>query len=208
MTTLEDIAFLIERGHYEEAMDEIATLADPVEQAEALTHLATVVYRKENLLDWALDIIEDAIYLTEKIKDTPTQATLYAKIAAALFIMDYHDDAMNLFNRALDRVEKIKNPLERGVVLSTIAYYLAAAGHVEESLEMFNTAFDIIIGAETDYNLKVDGIIRIGELLEDAGDELPSDAALEFYGMAFDIFDKLSINQRAAMVEKKIEYQA
>ncbi|ASJ08066.1 hypothetical protein A3L11_02030 [Thermococcus siculi] len=196
---------LIQRGYYEEAFSEIEGIEDPLERVELLTDLAVTIHAKGGPVEWIPTIMEDAMYIAKKLKDAAQRATAYAIIASALGIIGYEEDAMDFFGRALDTADDIDDPIERGIVLSTIAYHLAVGGYSESALDVFNAAFDIIIGAEMSYTHKVDGIIQIGELMEKAGDRLPAGKALNFYRMAFDIFDKLHVNQRAAVVEKKIE---
>ncbi|NJE62000.1 hypothetical protein [Thermococcus sp. 21S7] len=205
MTTREEIELLIERRYYAEALEEVYSLDDPLEQIEVLTDIVTAIKKRNGPVEWIPDIMDDAIYISKKLRDPSTRAAAWARIASTFSVTGYYEDAAEFFDMAVEEAEKIENPIERGIVLSTLAYHLAVAGYNEEAYEMFNTAFDTIIGAEISYNLKVDGIIRIGELLEKAGDTLPSTKALNFYRMAFDIFDKLHVNQRAAVVEKKIE---
>ena len=205
MTTREEIELLVERRYYEEALSKVHKLKDPLDQIEVLTDIAVAIYQHGGPQEWIPSIIEDAMYIAKKLKDPANKAVAYSTIASSLAVMEYEEDAIDFFNRAIDETDSIKSPIEKGVVLSELAYHLALAGRPETALELFNIAFDTIIGAEIGYNLKVDGIIRIGELLEKAGDALPSNKALDFYRMAFDIFDKLHVNQRAAIVEKKIE---
>ena len=201
----EEIELLVERGYYEEALSKVHRLKDPLGQIEVLTDIAIAIHEHGGPEEWIPSIMDDALYLARKLKDPSSRATAYSVIASTLGRLGYEEDAMYYFNRAIDETDDIKSPIEKGVVLSTLAYHLALAGYPENAYELFNIAFDTIIGAEIDYNLKVDGIIRIGELLEKAGDALPSNKAFDFYKMAFDIFDKLHVNQRAAVVEKKIE---
>jgi len=205
MTVREEIDLLIERGYYEEALSKVHRLKDPLDQIEVLTDVAVAIHDRGGPDEWIPSIMEDAVYLAKKLKDPSNRAAAYARIASSLARVGYEEDAMYYFNRAIDETDDIESPIEKGVVLSTLAYHLALAGYPENSFELFNIAFDTIIGAEMDYKVKVDGIVRIGELLEKAGDALPSSKALQFYKMAFDIFDKLHVNQRAAVVEKKIE---
>ena len=205
MATREEIEVLISRGYYDEALAGIGDLEDPIEKVELLTDLAVAIHRRGGPEEWIPGIMEDAMYIARKLKDPAHKATAYAIIASALGLIGYDDDAMDFFGRALDETDEIGSPIERGIVLSTIAYHLALGGYADSALDVFNVAFDTIIGAEVSYTHKVDGIIRIGELLEMAGDALPAGKALDFYRMAFDIFDKLHVNHRAAVVEKKIE---
>ncbi|ASJ10588.1 hypothetical protein A3L12_04395 [Thermococcus sp. P6] len=205
MTTREEIKTLIERGQYEEAMSRIGTLGDPLEQVQSLMDLAIAVYERKGPLDWIPDIVEDALYISKKLKEHGERAVAYSTIASTLALTGYEDDAMDLFDRAIKESMGIDDPLRKGSILSEIAYRLAIAGYSEDALEVFDVAFNTIMGAEVDYNLKVDGIVEMGRLLEKAGDALPAEEALKFYRTAFDIFDKLHVNQRAAIVEKKID---
>lgn len=201
----EEIELLIERGYYEEALSRIHELEDPLDRIEALTEVALAIHLSDGPQEWIPDIVEDAMYIAKKLKDPTDRIVAYSTIASSLSIMGYEEDAMNLFTRTIDETESVRDPIERGALLSELAYHLALAGHTESAIELFDVAFDTIMGAEVSYSLKVDGIIRIGNLLEKAGDRLPADGALPLYRMAFDIFDKLHVNQRAAVVEKKIE---
>ena len=204
MTTLEDVRPLIERGYYEEALEKILELGDPLDQLEALRDLATHMVEHEGPVEWIPDIVEDMKYITKKLKGPENKALGYGMIASTLAVAGYTSDAAKFFEKALKEAKKIKNEIERGEVLAGIAYELAVAGYPEEALDIFDSAFDSIINAEVNYRLKVDGILHLGELMEKAGDVLPSQNATKFYRMAFDIFDKLHVNQRAAMVEKKL----
>jgi len=205
MTTLEDVHLLIERGYYEEALEKISELRDPLEVMEALRATATHMLQHNGPVEWIPDIIDDMLYLAKKSKEPSIKAPGYAMVASTLALIGEDSDAADLFDRALKEAKRIKDPLEKGNVMSRIAYELAVAGYTDEALEVFNTAFDSIITAEVAYTHKVDGILNIGDLMEMAGDVLPADRAVKFYRMAFDIFDKLHVNQKAAVVEKKID---
>lgn len=196
---------LIQRRHYEEALSKVPELEDPLDRIEVLTDMAAAIYFNHGPQEWIPGIMEDAMYIAKKIKDRASKAVGYSTIAASLAILGHEEDAMNFFERALNEADGIKSPIEKGLVLSELAYQLALAGYPENALEFFNVAFDTIMGAGVEYKLKIDSVIRIGELLEEAGDALPSSKALDFYRTAFDIFDKLNVNERAVVVEKKIE---
>ncbi|WP_297459869.1 hypothetical protein [Thermococcus sp.] len=205
MTTREEMETLIARGRYEEVLERLEEIEDPLERVRLLLDLALAVGGKKGLEDWIPDLVEDALYIAERLKNPSYRGIAYAMIGSTLGSLGYDEDAMELFARALDSTDDVVSPLERGMVLSTIAYHMTVGGYPREALEIFNVAFDTVMGAEVRYTQKVDGILRIGELLEAAGDELPAGESLEFYGMAFDIFDKLHVNQRAGVVEKKIQ---
>ncbi len=204
MTTLDDVVPLIERGRYEEAIERIAELGDPLDRIEAITRIIRRIHL-DGPSDWIPELVEDAVYIIERMNDPSDRVAGYALLASTLSSIGYTDEAVDFFDLAVAEADSIGEPLERAVSTSILAYYLAVSGYPEQALETFNAAFDALVGAEVAYRLKVDGMIRIAELMEKAGDGLPSKDALEFYRAAFDIFDKLSVNQRAAMVEKRIE---
>jgi tetratricopeptide (TPR) repeat protein len=205
MTTLDEVLPLIERGHYEEAMRRIEELDDPFDKIEALSKMVLKIYREQGPVDWIPELIDDAVYITRKMGSPGDRVMGYSMIASTLALLGYETDSADFFNAAIAEADKVEDPLSKGVALAALAYYLAVSGYPEQALETFNTAFDTIINAEIAYRIKVDGLIRVADLLEQAGDVLPSKDALEFYRNAFDIFDKLNVNQRAALVEKKIE---
>jgi len=204
MTTLEDVHPLIERGYYEEALEKIIELEDPLDQLEALRDVANHIVTHGGPIEWLPEILEDMEYITKKLKGSGHKAIGYSMIASTLAVAGETSEASKFFEKALKESKKIKNDIERGEVLANIAYELAVAGYPQEALDIFDAAFDNIINAEVNYRVKVDGILHLGELMEKAGDVLPSKSALKFYRMAFDIFDKLHVNQRAAIVEKKL----
>ncbi|WP_297503199.1 hypothetical protein [Thermococcus sp.] len=204
MTTLDDVVPLIERGQYEEALERIAELDDPLDRIDAITRIIRGVYNN-GPLEWIPELVDDAAYVIEGADDPSDRVAGYALLASTLAAIGYTDEVVDFFDLAVAEADSIDNPVDRAVSTSILAYYLAISGYSEQALETFNAAFDALVGAEAAYRLKVDGMMRIAELMEKAGDGLPSKDALEFYRAAFDIFDKLSVNQRAAMVEKKIE---
>ena len=205
MTNIEDVRSLIERGYYEDALEKILELDGALDQLKALRDTATHIVKHNGPIEWIPDIIEDMEYITKKLKGSENKAVGYAMIASTLAVAGYSSDAADFFEKALKEAKKIKNEIERGEILANIAYELAVAGYPDEALDIFDNAFDSIISAEVNYRLKVDGILHIGDLMERAGDVLPSQDATKFYHMAFDIFDKLHVNQRAALVEKKLK---
>jgi tetratricopeptide (TPR) repeat protein len=202
---LEDIMPLIDRGYYEEALEKIEHLNDPLERVEALARLAVAIYQKGGPGEWIPSIIDDASYIAQSIETPYDRALALAIIASALAKMGYSEEASDFFETALEETEDIEDPLERGYTLAFIAYHLAISGYSEQAMETFDVAFRSMINAEVSYSSKVDGLLRIADFLEKSGDAVPAADALKFYGIAFDIFDKLNVNQRAAIVEKKIE---
>ncbi|NJE00311.1 hypothetical protein [Thermococcus sp. JdF3] len=205
MTTLEDVIPLIERGYYEEALDKIEKLNDPLDKVDAMTQMAITIHSKGGPADWIPTIIDDATYIVQKMDNPTDRAMGYSMIASALGRMEYHDEAADFFNSAIEELDGVKDTTEKGIALAFLAYHMALSGYSEQALEVFNLAFDSTINAEMAYRLKVDCLLKIAELLEKAGDSVPSSRALKFYEMSFDIFDKLNVNQQAAIVEKKIE---
>jgi len=205
MTTLDDIRALAERGQFEDALEQVEELEDRLNQIEALIDVAIIMKEKGIQVDWILGVIDDAEYITKHSKDPYIRAVGYGMIAFAFHVMGYYDEASEIFDRAIEEVGKIKDTLATGQALATIAYYIAITGDAETALELFNAAFDVVVRAEIEYKAKVDGLIKVAELIENAGDKLFSKNAIEFYKVAFDIFDKLHVNQRAGVVEKKLQ---
>ncbi|WP_054840799.1 hypothetical protein [Thermococcus peptonophilus] len=205
MMSIDDIVALAERGgQFDEAIQRVPELYNPVEQIEALAKIALIMMEK-GLGDWVWDVIEDAAYITENSEDSYVKSLGYAIIGATLFQLGDEDGAEEYLDMALEEAERIEDPLEKGEVVAEIAHNVAMTGDIDGALGLFDEAFDLIAKAEVDYRTKVDELIKIAEIIEKTGDDLPSATAREFYEVAFDIFDKLRVNQKAAVVEKKIE---
>lgn len=205
MTTLEDIRALAERGQFEDALGRIEELDSRLDQIKALIDVVLTIRQKGGPEDWIPGILEDAEYIAGHCKDPYTRTVGYGIIAFAFHTLGYYNEASEAFNTAIDEAGKIKDPLARGQAIATVAYYIATTGDAETAMELFNAAFEVIARAEVEYRAKVDGLLRVAELLENAGDALFSKNAIEFYRIAFDIFDKLHVNQRAGVVEKKLQ---
>lgn len=203
MRSIADIVALAERGQFDEALERVSQLEDDEDQISALTEIALILNEK-GLADWAIEVIADAEYIARHSRDVYAKAVGYAKIGWVLFKMGYSKEAVEFLETAIDVVGDIRDALLRGDALARVAYYFALTGDTETAIRLFDAAFDIISQSEVNYRTKVDELIKIGELLEKAGDGLPSQLALRFYRIAFDIFDKLHVNHRAAVVDKKI----
>jgi len=205
MTGVNEIIALAKRGRLEEALERVWRIDDELEQIEALVKIAPLIRREGLPEDWVLDVLKDAEYLAKRSKDHYVKAVGHAMTGFAYSLLGYHKEASENFNRAMNEAEKIKDPLERGMAIATIAYYIAKTGDSRTAMRLFDIAFDVIARAEVEYRSKVDGLLRIAELMEGAGDALFSKNAIEFYRTAFDIFDKLNVNQRAGVTEKKLQ---
>ncbi|WP_456422920.1 hypothetical protein [Thermococcus sp.] len=205
MTDLEEVIALAERGQFEGALERVWELEDELDQIGALVNVALAIRRKGGPEDWIPGILEDAEYIAEHSKDTYVKAVGYSMIAFAFHTLGYYSEASETFDTAIDEASRIKDPLLRGEAIAMIAYYTAITGDAKTAIGLFDVAFDVIARAEVEYRTKVDGLIKIAELMENSGDELFSKIAIGFYRTAFDIFDKLHVNQRAGVTEKKLQ---
>ncbi|WP_297064608.1 hypothetical protein [Thermococcus sp.] len=205
MADLEEIRALAERGQFEDALERVWELEDEVDQIEALVDVALTIRRRGGPEGWIPGILEDAEYIAEHSKNPYVRAIGYGMVAFAFHALGYYKEASETFNTAIDEAGKIENPLLRGTAIATIAYYVATTGDAKTAIGLFDVAFDVIARAEVEYRAKVDGLLKIAELMEKAGDELFAKSAVGFYRTAFDIFDKLHVNQRAGVTEKKLQ---
>ncbi|WP_297536057.1 hypothetical protein [Thermococcus sp.] len=205
MPVFEDVKELIELGRFEEALEKIPELSDRLERVEAIVELILAILKRGEPLEWIPTLLEDAEYLAESIEEPADKAMAYSMVGYAYRAAGYVEESETCFANALDELEEIEDPLQRGAAIGTTAYYMALAGDSKSALQMFDVAFEVITRATVDYSKKVEGLIALAGLMEDAGDALHSKKALPFYRTAFDIFDKLHVNQRAGGVEKKIE---
>ncbi len=203
MSTADEVALLASKGLFEEAIDAALELEDPTERLNALTDIALHAYGKRN--DLLPSLFDDALKILKKIKNSYDRAYAYSKLAYVYSVIGDHENAAEFFDRAADEVARIKSEGDKALALSVLAYYLAISGFIDEAISSFNEAFDMLISASMDYRRKLDVITEVAGMMENAGDALHSRNAIRFYEIAYDIFDKLYINQRAAEVEKKLE---
>ncbi|ASJ03674.1 hypothetical protein A3L09_00195 [Thermococcus profundus] len=203
MASHDDIIILVSKGLFEEAVNLASEMGDPLEQADSFIDIA--LGAKGSHPELVQDLLAKALKLSKKVKDPQDKVYLKSRLAYAHAVLGNPELASELFDSAAEEIAKIKSDGERAVATAVLAYHLALAGFKDEGLDTFNEAFDMAISAEMDYRKKLDIITEIANLLEAAGDELNSSDAVGFYEIAYDIFDKLRISQRAADLEKKVE---
>ncbi|WP_461864216.1 hypothetical protein [Thermococcus sp.] len=203
MTGLEEIEVLIGRGFYEDALKKVHGLKDPLEKVQALISIAIALHSENGDEEWVEELLYDAKYLADKIKNPHDRVVAYGIIASACRASGRSEEGVGLFEEGMDIAIEIENPIMRSRTLASLAYYLAVSGLTPNALEVFEIAFDTIVRAEMEYTHKVDYLIEIAGLLEKAGDQLKSKEALAFYRRAYDIFDKLHVSRRAISVERK-----
>ncbi|NJE11803.1 hypothetical protein [Thermococcus sp. LS2] len=204
MTTIDDILVLIEKGLYEDALLKVSELDDNLEKVRALSLIALDIYEKFSDVSLALELMEDAEYFAKKIKDPFDRVVALSSIASTYLTIGDKEKGVKLFEKALDEALDIEDSGKRVIALGKTSYYMAISGFVDSALEAFDVAFDTLIRSKMDYTQKTDYLIKLGELLEATGDSLHSNDALSFYERAYDLFDKLHVNIKAAVLEKKI----
>lgn len=204
MTTIEDILLLVEKGLYEDALLKIGELEDNLEKVRAISLIALDIYEKSSDISLALELMEDAEYFAKKIKDSLKKVVALSNVASTYLTIGDRERGLKLFEKALDEALDIEDSRKRVIALGKASYYMGISGLVDSALEIFEVAFDTLIRSKIDYTQKTDYLIKLGELLEETGDSLYSNEALLFYERAYDLFDKLHVNFKAAMLEKKI----
>ncbi|WP_456321797.1 hypothetical protein [Palaeococcus sp. (in: euryarchaeotes)] len=207
MMNLDEIMTLIRKGLWDDAISRVAGIEDSLEKVQVLIFIATEIYSYGDL-ESALEVLGDAEYYSNKIKDTGSKAIAYANLGFAYAVFGDYDSSGELFVRALDMVDRLRrthSSSEIGEILGYVAHYLGMAGMIEDSLEQFEKAFDLIVNSKIGYVQKLDLLIKLGDLMVESGDYLNSKEALRFYERAHDLFDKLRVSEKAADVEKKIE---
>ncbi|WP_048055271.1 tetratricopeptide repeat protein [Pyrococcus sp. NA2] len=194
---VEDIVLLARMGVIDRAIEEIHKLKDPLERVIALSRVGETI-KDENLL-------EDALYIVKRsIKDVGDKVFGYSEIGVAYSRLGNRESALECFKNALKLLGRLED-YEAGIVGMSLGAKLALAGFYEISLDVFDFVFDSIIELEIDVLEKTDLIMKLGEVLEDVGDTLPSMEALKFYERAYYIFENLRMGERARTIEKKME---
>lgn len=208
MMNLDEIMTLIRKGLWDDAISRVAEIEDSLEKVQVLIFIATEIYSYHGDVESALQILGDAEYYSNRIKETDSKAIAYANLGFAYAVFGDYDSSGELFIRALnmvDRLERTHGSSEIGEILGHVAHYLGMAGMIEDSLEQFERAFDLIVNSKIDYVQKLDLLIKLGDLMVESGDYLNSKDALHFYERAHDLFDKLHVSEKAADVEKKMK---
>lgn len=205
MTALDYVRSLIERGYYEEALEEIGRLDDKLDQLVALKEMISHIINHLGPIEWIPEILETMVDIAGDLKTPKERAIGYSVVSSAFKLSGYDQEAYEFIDAALKESSRVKDKVERGRILGDIGYELAVGGQAQDAMSAFDAAFDLIINAEVDYRTKADAVLYLADLLERAGDALFSGEALEFYRTAFDIFDKLGLSQRAGIIEKKLE---
>lgn len=203
MNGVEEVTLLASKGLFEEALEKAWEIEDPVERAEAFLEIAL----RANGVNGEVEhrALEEAIKLLKKVKDIYDKAYLYSKAAYVYSLLGETEEASEFFDRATEEIAKIKDEREKVLSIGILAYYLALSGFIDEALSHFNEAFEIAVSASIDYRTKTDILIELAGIMENTGDALHSKEAIQFYQIAYDIFDKLYVSQRAAEVEKKLD---
>ncbi|WP_175060268.1 hypothetical protein [Thermococcus sp. 2319x1] len=203
MVEIGDIVFLVRNGKYEEALKLLNNLDNNLDKVLALSAMAKVIYPQD--MEMAYGFLEDAEYFSEKIKDKGEKAKALANIASAYYKIGDTEYALELFEDAIKEAEKIKKPEDRIYPLANIAYYMGISKLVDFSLDLFERVFDIVVNLRVNYVRKTEYLIELGNIMENVGDELPSEEAIKFYERAHDLFEKLRVPAKAATIERKID---
>ncbi|MBO8173986.1 MAG: hypothetical protein H0Z18_01870 [Thermococcus sp.] len=204
MTAIEDILLLVEKGLYEDALIKVSELEDNLDKVRAVSLIALDIYEKFSDVSLASELMKDAEYFAKKIKDPLKKVVALSNVASTYLTIGDRERGLKLFEKALDEALDIEDSRKRVIALGKASYYMGISGLVDSALETFEVAFDTLIRSKMDYTQKTDYLIKLGELLEETGDSLYSNEALLFYERAHDLFDKLHVNFKAAMLEKKI----
>ncbi|ASJ01495.1 tetratricopeptide repeat protein [Thermococcus gorgonarius] len=202
MEKLDNILLLASKGLFDEALEEARKLEDPFDRADALLEIAIKANGVNGIAQH--QALEEAVELLRKIKDPYDRAYLSSKIAHVYSLLGDYDTANEFFEIAIDEIARIKDIREQVLGICVLAHYLARSGFFEEALAQFNDAFELAVSANIDYRSKIDLLIEVASIIENTADFLHSRDAIEFYKIAYDIFDKLYVSQKAADAEKKL----
>jgi len=203
MVEVEDVKVLAVRGLFEDAINLAAQIEEPSDRADALIEVALrAAGSRGDLMQRIMELIEKSL---KKIKEPYERAYVLSRLGHLQSRIGNGEEASALFDEAADSIARIKDVGERVLALALMAYYLAVSGFIEDALAVFEEAFNLAVSANMDYRKKLDLIIEVASFIEAAGDALSAGDALRFYEMAYDIFDKLYVSQKAAEVEKKMD---
>ncbi|WP_297523632.1 tetratricopeptide repeat protein [Thermococcus sp.] len=203
MAAVDDVRVLAARGLFEDAIGLAAQIEEPSDRVDALIEVALrAAGSRDDLMQRIMGLIDKSL---KKIKEPYERAYVLSRLGHLHSRIGNVEEASELFDEAADSIAKIKDVREKTLALALMAYHLTTAGFIEDGLAAFEEAFNLAVSANMDYRRKLDLIIEVANFIEAAGDALSAGDALRFYEMAYDIFDKLYVSQKAAEVEKKMD---
>ncbi|WP_232461966.1 tetratricopeptide repeat protein [Thermococcus siculi] len=197
MVLVEAVELYLSKGDYKNALNNALEIDDPVKRLLALTEVLTA-FPREEVLAHMLDALEST-------EGTPEKALAYSILGRALYILDRDGDAEAYFDNAIALAGTIGSPRVRGEVLAGIARNLVLSDRYGDALELFREAVELLQASRGLSSAATSSLIKAARLIEKSADEIPNEKALDFYGLAREVYSSIFFKLQAKYLEDKME---
>ncbi|AFL94448.1 hypothetical protein CL1_0236 [Thermococcus cleftensis] len=193
---MEAVELYVSKGDYRGALKSALEITDPIKRLIALTEVLTAFPRDE-VLSHMLDALEST-------GGAPERALAYSILGRALYTLDRDRDAETYLENAIVIARSIDSPRVRGEVLAGIARNLVLSDRYRDGLELFRGAVELLQASRGLSSAATSSLIKVARLIEKSADEIPNEMALEFYGLARDVYASIFFKLQARYIEDKM----
>ena len=194
---MEAVELYLSKGDYKNALRNALEIEDGIKRLLALTEVLTA-FPREEVLGHMLDTLES-------ISGTPEKALAYSILGRALYVLDRDSEAEAYFENAVSLAGTIDSPRVRGEVLAGIARNLVLSDRYRDALVLFKRAVEVLQASRGLSSAATSSLIKTARLIEKSADEIPNEIALEFYGLAREVYLSIFFKLQAKYIEEKME---
>lgn len=194
---MEAVELYLSKGDYRNALRSAMEIKDRIRRLVALVEVLTAFPRDE-VLAAMFDTLETT-------GGTPEKALAHSIMGRAFYLLDREKDAEAHFERAMELVRTIASPRIQGEVLAGIARNLVLSDRYKDGLELFRRAVELLQTSRGLSSAATSSLIKVARLIEKSADEIPNETALEFYGLARDVYSSIFFKLQARHLNDKME---
>ncbi|WP_048149266.1 hypothetical protein [Palaeococcus ferrophilus] len=196
---LDNIRALIREGKVEGAIELVLSLEDKKERFNMLCY----IIEELGPAFTEYPAIMDEIHSLLGDFEGPERAEGMACLAHSLWVAGA-DESERYMRGAIKEAKDIDDPLWRSEALARVASYMARMGLAEDAIYYFNIALETLRSLKLPYSMGIQKLKELADLLVETGDYLSESSATEFYWLAKEIYNSLSLPLRAAEMDAKI----
>ncbi len=194
---MERVESYLSKGDYRRALEAADAITESLRRLVALAEVA-VAFPRDEVLARMLETLNS-------IRGRPERAVAYSVIGRALYSLDRDKEAEVYFERALETARSLRSPRVKGEVLAAIARNLVLSERYGDALELFSRSVELLQTARGLSSYATEALIKVARLLERSADEIPNERALDFYGLARDVYSSVFFSLQARHLENKVK---
>ncbi|HIP88449.1 MAG TPA: hypothetical protein EYH24_00365 [Thermococcus paralvinellae] len=191
----------LKKGDIEGAIEAALNIDDSFFRLEALAYILRSVNETYHDL-----ILSKMFETTDSIVNKVTKVKALALVGSALYAIGKERMGDHMFRKAISLADSIGYPSWQAEAYGYLAYYLALSDLLEDSLYYFNQAVRVIQSSRESYSRIVHFLSNLAKLIVQAADEITNEKALDFYGLAEDIYRSIRLKIQANAVKSKREF--